>query len=247
MKDIFKNAASLFGYVLLAGFMCIICYMSMKMIFNFVFTDTVGYVVKGSLEGSDEKEELYTFYYDEGEANDEDDTKWAEYEEKGYTLYKYAEKTKLTKGQTVSMVLITQIMCILFAGSFVFEILVKRGYKDGTLVRSGNKKADKLKGLKIGLLACIPAFITYILFLIFTGANKGAAIEIYMIANSCFWPLLELTLGSVKTAGDIAIWQFIVMFMLQLVIPLIAMVSYFVGYKDYQFLSKIVYKKKRKG
>jgi len=35
--------------------------------------------------------------------------------------------------------------------------------------------------------------------------------------------------------------------MLQLVIPLIAMVSYFVGYKDYQFLSKIVYKKKRKG
>lgn len=245
MKEILKNAASLLGYVLLAGFMCIICYMSMKMIFNFVFTDTIGYKVTGSLEGSEEREELYTFYYEDGKT-DEDDTQWAEYEAKGYTLYKYAERTKLTKNQTASMAIITQIMCILFAGSFVFEILVKRGYKDGTLVRSGNKKADKFKGLKIGLIACIPALITYVLFLVFASANKGTAIEIYMIANSCFWPLLDLTLDSVKTAGDIAFWQFLVMFLLQLVIPLAAHISYFIGYKDYQFLSKIIYKKKKR-
>lgn len=245
MKGNFKIAASVFGYLLVAGFMCIICYMSMKMIFNFVFTDTVGYEVRGSKEGSEEKEYLYTFYYDDNKTNDEDDTKWAEYEEQGYTLYKYAERTKLSARTNAAMVIITQIICVFTAGAFMFEIFTKRGYKDGTLVRSGSKKADVLKGLKIGLMASVPALISFIVFIVFASANKGVAVELYMIVNACFWPILELLLTSAKTAGDIAIWQFIIMFLIQTIIPLLAELFYYIGYKDYQFLNKIVYKKKK--
>lgn len=247
MKETIKNALTLFGYVLIAGFMCIICYLSMKMIFNFVFTDTIGYTVKGSVEGSEEKEYLYTVYYEDGETDVDEDPQWEEYEKKGYTLYKYAEKTQLSKRGNATMVIISQIMCLLMVGSFSFEILLKRGYKDGTLVRSGNKKPDKFRGLKIGVLASVPALISFVIFVIFAGANKGVAVELYMLANASFWPALDLVFASTKTAGDIAIWQFVVMFLLQMAIPAISAVSYYLGYRDFEFLSKIVYKKKKKG
>lgn len=247
MKEIFKIASTLFGYVLITGFMCVICFMSMKMIFNFVFTHSLGYEVRGTIGDSEEKEFLYKYYYTDDDNTGKNDTKWSEYEEKGYTLYKYDEKSQLTPRANTIMIIITQIICLFSTGCFVFEILNKRGYKDGTLIRSGSKKLDKFKGLKIGLLASAPALITYILLIIFSASNKGVALELYMIANACFWPTLELLLKSSDTASDITVWQFIVMFLLQMVIPWLAQLFYFWGYKDYEFLGKIVYKSKKKG
>lgn len=247
MKEIFKIASNLFGYVLIAGFMCVICFMSMKMIFNFVFTHSLGYEVYGTIGDSEEKEPLYKYYYTDEDNTGKNDTKWSEYEEKGYTLYKYDEKSQLTPRANTIMIIITQIICLFSTCCFVFDILNKRGYKDGTLIRSGSKKLDKFKGLKIGLLASVPALITYILFIIFFASNKGVALELYMITNACFWPSLELVLKSADTASDIAVWQFIVMFLLQMVIPWLAQLFYYLGYKDYEFLGKIVYKSKKKG
>lgn len=247
MKDIFKNAASLFGYVVIAGVMCTICFISMKMIFNFVFTDSIGYEVRGTIGDSQEKEFLYKYYYTEDDETGKDDDKWAQYEEEGYTLYKYDEKSKLSHRANVTMVVITQIVCLFSTGCFVFDILNKRGYKDGTLVRSGSRKPDKFKGLKIGLIASVPALITYLLFIIFSASNKGVALELYMIFNACFWSTLELLFTSSNTASDITVWQFIVMFLLQMVIPALSQLFYYLGYKDYEFLGKIVYKSKKKG
>ena len=88
MKENFKISASLFGYIIITGIMCSVCFFSMKLIFNFVFTETIGYQVSGTIGESDKKEHLYTYIYEDGDTTGKNDTKWAEYEEKGYTLYK---------------------------------------------------------------------------------------------------------------------------------------------------------------
>ena len=248
MKDILKNGVTLFVCILISGLMCFICQLSMKMIFNFMFTETIGYQVQGTLGDSKEKEYLYTYIYEDGDVTGANDTKWAEYEKEGYTLYKYAERTQISNGTTITMLIITQIICLFSAILMIFPSLMNRGYKDGTLVRSGNRKPDQLKGLKISLIGCVPALITFVVFLVFAvGTNKGVAVELYMIANALFWPILELLLKSAPTAGDITILQFVAMFLIQMIVPLIGAVSYYMGYKDYQFLSKVVYKKKKKG
>lgn len=244
MKENFKISAGLFGYIIITGIMCSVCFFSMKLIFNFVFTETIGYQVAGTLGDSQEKEYLYTYIYENGDTTGENDTQWAEYEEKGYILYKYAERTTLSKKANLTMIIITQIICLFSTGSFVYSFLNTRGYKDGTLVRSGSKKADKLRGLKIGLMASVPALLSFVVFLIFWASNKGVAVELYMICNVCFWPILELLFVSTDSAENIMLWQFIVMFLLQMVIPVLSQVFYYMAYKDYQILGKLVYKKK---
>lgn len=247
MKDGLKTAFSLFGYMIVAGIMCVVCYFSMKMLFNFMFTEEIGYTVMGTVGESEEKEELYTVIYDGGKTDEKDD-KWNEYESKGYTLYKYAERDRLSTGENASMVIISQLVSLLFVGSFVFNTMIKRGYKDGNLARVGAKKPDPLKGLKITLLSCAPAIILYMIFACCALANSnGLLIEIYVLLNATFWPLLELVFMSTKSIGDVTVWQLIVLLLIQAIIPVVGMVSYYCGYKDYDFLSKILYKKKRKG
>lgn len=244
MKENFKVSASLFGTIIVAGIMCSMFSFSMKMIFNTVFTETIGYQVAGTIGDSQEKEYLYTYIYEDGDTTGENDTKWAEYEEKGYTLYKYAERNTLSKNANLTMIIITQIGCFLSVGGFVHSVLNKRGYKDGALVRSGNKKDDKFRGLKIGLMASVPAFLSFVAYLILWASNKSIPVAFYMIYNACFWPILELVFASTKSAKDIVFWQFVVMFLLQMVVPVLSQLLYYMGYKDYQISGKLIYKKK---
>ena len=246
LKKDLKTVFTLCGYLIVAGIMCVVCYSSIKILVNSAFTDVKGYGVYGTLEGLEDKEYLYSFVYDKGETNAEDDTKWAEYEKQGYTLEKYTERTTLSKRASAITSVVSQILCLIFVGSFIFSILLKRGSKEGNLVRIGAMKPNALKGLIVTLLACLPAFVTYIVFLISVVGNyEGFSVNLYAFLNVTYWPIFDLIFSSAKTVSDVGVWQLIACFLLQTIIPLMGAVSYYIGYKDYEFLSKLLYKKKR--
>ena len=245
LKEALKTTFSVFGYIVIAGIMCVICYSSIKLLFNYAFTDVKGYDVYGIREDSEEKEYLYTYGYAGGNAGGEDD-EWKEYEDKGYTLEKYTEYTKLSTTATVIMSVLSQLLNLIFVGTFIFSILLKRGGKDGNLARVGAKKPDALKGLKVTLMACIPALLSYIFFVFSAMFDyKGFLVELYVIANVVFWPIYDLIFMSATSIESVTVWQLLACLLLHTIIPIIGAVSYYVGYKDYEFLSKILYKKKR--
>jgi len=243
--EIFKKSGKLFLYLVCAGIMCCFTYLSFNVIFNFAFTEQAGYDVYGYTEGAEEKEFLYTYEFNDSENTE--DTEWKKYENEGYKLEKVTKRTTLTKGANNALIIITQLFSIIFAASFVTDILLTMGNKDNNLVRIKSKKEDKLKGLKIGLAATVPAYI----LLIFTGIcaafiKPDIPVQLFMILNGIFWPVLTVILNSAKTIGDIAVWQYIVTFLILSVIPVIGYFAYFIGYKDYAILNKLLYKKNKK-
>ena len=245
MSEILKKSLKLFGCLVCAGLMCCFTYLSFNVIFNFAFTDKVGYDVYGVADGSDQKELLYTFDYADENA---EDTNWKEYEDKGYTLEKYTKRSELTSGENTALIVITQLFCLIFVATFVIDSLLPMGNKDSNMVRIGAKKEDKLKGLKVGLLANVPAFLLFIgLVICAVGVKPDLPPQLYMILNGAYWPLISVIASSAKVIGDLKLWHFIILFLIQLIIPIIGLISYYVGYKDYAFLSKLLYKKKKKG
>ncbi|MBR4072401.1 MAG: hypothetical protein IKK24_00545 [Clostridia bacterium] len=248
MKEIFKKSTKLFAYLICAGIMCCFTYLSFNVIFNFAFTEQSGYDVYGYTEENPEKELLYTFLYEEnGGKENVEDKEWKAYEEKGYTLEKITKRTTLSKGANNALVIITQIFSLIFAASFVTDVLLTLGNKDNNLVRIKSKKEDKLKGLKIGLMASAPAYLLLLVTVICAkGLKPGIPIQVFKILNGVFWPTFDALLGSAKVIGDILIWQYIVIFIILSIIPVIGFFAYFVGYKDYAILSKLLYKKNKK-
>ncbi len=248
MSEIFKKSAKLFGVLFCAGIMCCFTYLSFNVIFNFAFTDKVGYDVYGYLQESEEKEFLYTFEYVDGQTENAVDEKWEEYEENGYTLEKYTKRSELSNGEQIALIVVTQLFCLIFIATFVIDSLLPMGNKDNNMVRIGAKKEDKLKGLKVASLASVPAFLLFVLLIVCAkGLRPDFPPQIYMILNSGYWPLIDVIFGNVRNIGDLKIWQFILLFLIQLIVPLIGLFSYYVGYKDYAFLNKLLYKKKKKG
>jgi len=248
MTEMIKKSAKLFGCLLCAGIMCCFTYLSFNVIFNFAFTDKVGYDVYGFSQESEQKEYLYTFDFVDNQTENVVDEKWKEYEENGYTLEKFTKRSELSKGEHISLIVVTQLFCLIFIATFVIDSLLPMGNKDNNMVRIGAKKEDKLKGLKIASMASVPSFLLFVLLIVCAnGIRPDFPPQLYMILNGGYWPLIDAIIGNIRNIGDLKIWQYVLLFLIQLIIPLIGLVSYYIGYKDYAFLSKLLYKKKKKG
>ena len=78
MKENFKTGAKLFLKLIVVNIMCFFVVMSFSVLSTAAFTKNVGYKAYGTSSDSSEPQELYTYYYAEGE-----DTKKAEYEGQG--------------------------------------------------------------------------------------------------------------------------------------------------------------------
>ena len=81
MKEVTKLGLKQFLRLILINVMCFFVVISFSVLSTAVFTKNIGYTAYGTSSESSEPEELYTYYYADGE-----DTKKQEYTDRGYTV-----------------------------------------------------------------------------------------------------------------------------------------------------------------
>lgn len=246
--NILKNGARLSVNVIVAAFVSFFLCISINVIFTGLFTDYIGYNAYVYTEDSDDPVAEYQYLYNDTDGDGVDDgtdLKKAEYEEQGYTVSIYKVRSQLDGSAETGCRIITQILSFIMLLSFTSNSLYKRGFKDANLYRTGNLKEDYLKGFKTGLVANMPFFALFVLTVVLAlGTAPQFRTVWYALLNSHFYSAVLWIAGSADTISKLGIMQFVLLFALQLVVPLISGMSYILGFKEISFTDKLVYKKR---
>lgn len=240
MNEIFKKGSVLFLKLLVAGIMCFFVIMSFSVLATAAFTENIGYKAYGTSAEGGESLELYTHYYSDGE-----DTLKAEYEDRGYTVTESSIRSEISGTGNAVFQTVVQIFCLLITLSFVYPDLWHIGTTDSNLVKFKHKAEDKLKGLKIGLIAVIPQYLLLICAAIAKfGLSSKLPAALLKFANASFYTFIQLIIGNAATLGELSAFRFALLWLLPLIIPAAACGSYYLGYRNISIGEKIVYKKK---
>ena len=238
MKENIKDGLKLFLKIIVVNIMCFFVVMSFSVLITAAATKNIGYTAFGATSDSSDVTELYTYYYDEGE-----DTKKEEYTEQGYAVTERIIRSEMSAGATAAFLIISQIFCLMILIAFIYPNIWHIGTSDSNLVRFKHKSEDKLKGVKIGLVAVIPFY----LFLIFIAAAKfvmpAFPMVLYKFLNSSFYSFIDVLCGA-STAGSLAVWRLALLFVIPLIIPAVSGAAYLLGYKNISLGEKFIYKKK---
>lgn len=216
-------------------------YLSVTVVFVGLFYQNIGYTVYKIEDGK--TEELYRYFYSEGE-----DTKYAEYEQQGLELQKVETPSELSGTPKFVADSLTQIAGLGIVFAFVYSSVWKIGASDSNLDSVGAIKLDKLRGLKIGLLANVPLYIAFAIFVIARmGVISGSWYAVFRFINFPVFTLINALYGqSTSTAAGIG-WGNVAAGVLTFItLPLFAHIAYTLGNKRISISEKIIYKSKKK-
>lgn len=240
MGDILKTGLKLWGKTIVVSIMCFFVVISMNTIATAFFTENVGYTAYGTTSDSSKHTELYTYEYKDGE-----DTLKKGYEDQGYTITMAYKRSGFSTGGKVFFYGLTQVMCIILLITFIYTTVWPKGTRDNNLVNTGHKKEDVFKGFKYGLVSIIPYSVFWLLVIVLkNGALKEMNLSIVNLTSAQFYSFVQLIMNKAKVLGDIDYVQLVGIWVLQLIIPLISGISYYLGYKDISIGEKMIYKKK---
>lgn len=240
MKEIFVGGIKIFGKLVIVTFMCFFLVISFSVFGNALFTENVGYTAYGTLQDSEESVELYKYYFADGE-----DLKKADYEAQGYTISEISIKSQMTKSETIGLGIVYQIFALVILITFIYTYLWQLGTKDSNFVHYNHKKEDKLKGLKMGAIAIIPS-VLFLSFLVITKntASQGFPVALYRFFNSYAYTFVEWVTSGAMKFNQLGIGNIVLLYIIQLIVPVIAFISYLLGYKNIMLSEKILYIKK---
>ncbi len=238
MKEIISKSLKLYGKCIVGSIMCFILVITLNVIGTGFFTENVGYKAYGAKDNSQERVELYTHYFADGE-----DTKKQEYIDNGYEVSEINIRSQMSKKTALAWDIFSEILLIFMMGVFVYNDMWKLGFKDNNSVKIGVKAENKLKGLLIGFLTALPAFILLTAVLIGKSTfAKDVSIAVYAFLNPHLYEaIITLTNGG-GYISEIVPWQFALLYALLLIIPLIAHFAYILGYKSILVSEKLIYK-----
>lgn len=144
-------------------------------------------------------------------------------------------------GQTAFLV-IGQISALTLVITFISSPLYALGMTDKNLVRIGHCKKDVLKGFKIGLIGNTPFFALFILLVIMTiNGNTVFRTAWYTLLNSHYYTFTTWIAGSSEFAAELHIWQLLLYFALQLIIPIVSAIAYLLGLQDKVLFGKVIH------
>ncbi len=242
MKDIIIKALKVFFDTIIVGLICFFIVISFNSLEIGLFSTDIGYDAYGKVSDDAEPEFLYKHYYDDG-----DDTKIKEYEDKGYQVLKYSIRSEVDPAADILLSVVSQIACLVILISFIYNDLWKSGNKDFEATRIHGASFSKLKGLYIGLIAILPS----LLFLTFSIITKNTImakmpIALFTYANCyAFEIIFSVTNGTMYWA-DVQPLQTVVYYAIHLIIPIVCLASYIIGYKDISISEKLIYKNGKK-
>lgn len=243
MKATFKIGFKIFGRIVLANVMSIITVISLTFLANVLLTEEIGYTAYGEKGDTvtENAEKLYTHYYDDGE-----DTKLQSYVDEGYSVNTVTIRSDLTTTGRIIYLGLCAVFCLSLAAILSYSFIWKEGNNDRNLVKFGHIKENKLKGINIGLIATAP----YLLILLVCGLGKWAfakyfPVVLYKYINASFYAPIDLICGKATEFGELAIWQLLLLVLVQLIVPLFCGIAYYLGYKDILVSDKLTYKKEK--
>ena len=159
-------------------------------------------------------------------------------------LFKSGENTKLSNSGMTFFLIISQIFTFCITCGLIYPELWNRGTKDGNLVKFKHKDEDKFKGFKIGAVSTVPNYLFLLLLAIARlGLFPKFPMALYKLLNSSVYSFIEVIVGSAVAVSELSAWRLVLLFILPLIIPIIAGVSYILGYKNISLSEKIIYKK----
>ena len=149
--------------------------------------------------------------------------------------------------------IVAQVLMFILLAALPYSKLWEQGDKDSNSVQFGHMQEDKLRGLKVGLMAGIPSYLLYVVLILSKlGLVYPRFIFIYRLLNFSFLPLMNRLTGTAIQATMDVSWPAIIALVLTVVVvPIICWLGYLLGYKHISLSEKFVYvnpqkKKKRR-
>lgn len=221
--------------VIICNFVCL----SLQMVATSLFTEVRGYSVYGYKgDNADNAVFLYEHYNSDGE-----DGKIAEYEADGYTLQKRSIRTKMFTSGKIAFLTVAQISCFVTLFGFVYPPLWRCGTADSNAVAFGRRQRDRFKGLKIGLLASIPTFAIFAVFVSLAALGKTASTDAYIVFNAHLFSLLRIVFSGRNDFSLLNALQYALVGIMAFFLPILTQISYELGFRNISVSQKIMYKK----
>ena len=267
-KENRKLALSVYLRTILAAVLCILVYLSLSVIFTGMSTKTIGYTLYELDDSSNWVEKETHLYADESgtssvseaastvsaasdtESDAESDSTEAT---SAVTEKQVPIQSEMPKSVSITLDILSEIFMLLLFIAFPYSILWSKGDRDKNSVNFGHMDEDKLRGLKVGLMAGIPAYIGYLGLLISKiGGVFPSYVVVYRFMNVPFMPIILNMMGkNVFITSNVSWFAIVGMLLLLAVLPLICHVAYMLGYKQISLTEKFIYvnpnkKKKRR-
>ena len=266
-KGNFKLALQVFGRTVLSAVLCLFVYMSLSAIIVGLNTKTIGYryweigedgsrtivseVYNSELESSQpESSAAPTGEASESGAGETTATETPETLPTNWRME--AISTELPEWAGWLLDILSQILMILLLAAFPYTILWSQGDRDKNSVNFKHMEEDKLRGLKVGLMAAVPSLLVYIVLVVDKLTNVIPwYLFLYRYLNIPFLPIIGRLLPDIATAAEIPWPSLLLLFLPLLFIPLLCFVAYALGYKQISLFEKFAYentnkKKKRR-
>ena len=238
LKHGLKMNVNMIIAAIISFFLCI----SMLNICMAVFTIETGYNAHVYDSEENQVAEYYYAFEDmngDGKYDGVDEAK-LDYESKGYIVNTVKIRSPLEGLGKIIFLVITQVLSFIMVISFASSDVYKYGAKESNLIRRGQVKFDATKGFMIGLIGNASFVILFVLAIVFASRFNSV---MYAYLNSHYYSAIVLLTNGAEKLADIKVWQWIVLFSLQLIAPAISGVAYIMGVKEINLIDKIVYKK----
>lgn len=236
-KNSIKYACKLWGRIVFATIMCAVLYFSMHMLASALFAQEVGYTVFETNE-SGESVKVDTHYY----TADEDPSDSVPLLE-GQT--KQPIKT-LTGGGAVAFNVFVQILMLAVLAVFPYDRMWQLGARDENMVQCGKKKANNLRGFKIGLLASVPSAILFVLLLLARfNTLPSWYMTIYRACNMPYLPFINAFFTVDTTVLNAPWYAFVAAAVTVFFVPGVCALGYHLGRKGFSVKDHVVYKQKK--
>lgn len=267
-KTNFQAALSVYGKTILCAVMSLFVYFSVTAVFSGL-TETVGQRIypldeNGEYILDENGEPIYETEYFEDEDTATTTTTTTTTTTAGTTAAGTSEataptttlpksltvpiKSELSTGAAWGMNLLIQALTGTIMVVLVYSYIWAIGDKDANMVAFGHRQEDKLRGLKIGCMAMIPAAVLYVAYVAVRIALPASA-EVYTLLycwlNAPYLPIVN----AINTIAS-PVWETVLMACPLLVVPAVSWLAYALGYRQIAVSEKFLYvggkKKKRK-
>ena len=238
-KKTLSVAGKVFLRLLLASVLCAILYVSMNVISTAFFSNIVGYQVFEQNENQ-EVSLIEEHYYQSGETIQTADSMDLSENQMFSAIRVVPDSTKRVM-DILSQILMLVVFCV-----FPYHILWEFGNRDDTNVRYRGQRPDPLRGLKIGLLAMIPFYVSWALLLLskYVPALHNY-LAIYRVIAFPYLPYTNWVLGDVSAAADVALWRLLMLAPILLVVPVVSAAAYRLGGKQFSLAEFLTFVKKK--
>lgn len=139
--------------------------------------------------------------------------------------------------------IITQVLDLVILTVIIFSTAFDFGEKDRNRVLTGAAEKDLSHGFKAGFMAAILDFLTVILLVLAKAeVLPRVYIAVYGILNAPFYPFILTLMPQTLTGAEQSVLSVVACGLTVFVMPLIAGISYKLGYYDYSITDRILYR-----